>query len=88
MNKGSVTIGDVTIPISDIYLDAGQVTLTCQLPNPSPWLIADHYDVYDRGGQLVYRCPRSFNLPPLLGSSTLTFQLLIAGQTATPGQGR
>jgi hypothetical protein len=85
-DKGTVTVGDLTLPIDDIYLSGGQIVLQCALPG-GVGLVADHYDVYDRGGQLLYRCPRRFNLSPMPGGPhVLTFGLLINGQTAIPGQ--
>lgn len=83
--KGTVTIGELTLPIIDIVLGRGQVVLYCDLP-PGQSVRADHYDVYDLSGQLVYRCPRAFDLGPMPGRCVLTFSLRIDRQTATPGQ--
>jgi hypothetical protein len=82
--KGSVSFGDLTLPIDDIYLAGGAIVIECRVPAQTP-LCADHYDVYDRNGQLLYRSPRCIDVSPFAGTSVVAFELLIAGQTSTPG---
>jgi hypothetical protein len=84
--KGSIVIGELTIPITEMDLAPGRVVLRGSLPSPCPEIIADHYEVYDRNGALVYHCDRHFDFPAHVGTWTVTFELHIAAQTATPGQ--
>jgi len=85
--KGAITIGPHTVPIVEIDLVAGQIRLTMMLPDPCPPIVADHYDLYDSGGQLIYRCKRHIGIPAHTGRWRLTVLLKIEGQTASPGDG-
>ncbi len=87
--KGSIVVGELILPVVDIYLDDGRIWVAAQVTGPVPAVSTGSYVVCDRNGEVVYRSQGDagrISWPAMCAGPTLrvTAALRAEGKQATP----
>lgn len=72
--KGSIVVDELIIPITDIYLDRGQIWVVATVAGPVPDVDTRDYVINGRDGKTVVRA---------LGISGLRWSRVLAGDSLT-----